>query len=98
MLCDHVQDNTPCGQNSPFNRLIENAGKILMIGCGLTPNTTMHAVEEYVRPPYLFGPSNGRVPKGLKDERMVEGWEVTLYFERKDGKDVCTKVQLGKKK
>ena len=31
-------------------------GKILMIGCGLKPNTTMHAVEEYARPPYLFGP------------------------------------------
>ncbi len=44
-------------------------------------------------PPYLFGPSNGRVPKGLKDERMVEGWEVTLYFEKKDGKDVCTKMR-----
>src|SRR5262245_28031687 len=49
-------------------------------------------------PPYLFGPSNGKVAKGLKDERMVPDWEVTLYFEKKDGKDVCTKFQLGKKK
>ncbi len=56
MLRDHLQDRTPCGRNSPFNRLIENGGKILMIGCGLRPNTTMHAVEEYVCPPYLFGP------------------------------------------
>jgi hypothetical protein len=49
-------------------------------------------------PPYLFGPSNGKVPKGLKDDRMVPGWDVTLYYEKKDGKDVCTKFQLGKKK
>jgi aminoglycoside 3-N-acetyltransferase len=56
MLDAHVHDTTPCGRNSPFNRLIENAGKILMIGCGLRPNTTMHAIEEYVGPPYLFGP------------------------------------------
>jgi aminoglycoside 3-N-acetyltransferase len=56
MLKDHLWDHTPCGPNSPFHRLIENGGKILMIGCGLTPNTTMHAVEEYVVPPYLFGP------------------------------------------
>jgi hypothetical protein len=49
-------------------------------------------------PPYLFGPNNGKVTKGLKDERMVPDWEVTLYFEKKDGKDVCTKFQLGKKK
>lgn len=26
-----------------------------MIGCGLKPNTTMHAIEEHARPPYLFG-------------------------------------------
>lgn len=56
MLRDHVQDRTPCGPCSPFNRLIERGGKILMLGCGLRPNTTMHAVEEYVVPPYLFGP------------------------------------------
>lgn len=56
MLQNHLLDHTPCGSNSPFNRLIENAGKILMLGCGLRPNTTMHAIEEYVCPPYLFGP------------------------------------------
>jgi len=26
-----------------------------MLGCGLRPNTSMHAVEELVAPPYLFG-------------------------------------------
>ncbi|HZT42681.1 MAG TPA: AAC(3) family N-acetyltransferase [Chthonomonadaceae bacterium] len=56
MLGEHWRDTTPCGKYSPFNRLIERGGKILMIGCGLRPNTTMHAVEEYVCPPYLFGP------------------------------------------
>ena len=25
-----------------------------MIGCGLEPNTTMHAIEEYIQPAYLF--------------------------------------------
>ena len=56
ILADHWRDITPCGANSPFNRLMELGGKILMIGCGLRPSTTMHAVEEYARPPYLFGP------------------------------------------
>ncbi len=56
LLREHGQDRTPCGPNSPFNRNIEQGGKILMIGCGLRPNTTMHAVEEVVCPPYLFGP------------------------------------------
>lgn len=55
MLRDHIEDSTPCGAHSPFRRLTEYGGKILMIGCGLLPMTTMHAVEEFVCPPYLFG-------------------------------------------
>lgn len=50
----HILDKTPCGPNSPFNYLLHYNGKILMLGCGLTANTSMHAIEEYVRPPYLL--------------------------------------------
>jgi aminoglycoside 3-N-acetyltransferase len=55
-IAKHLLDVTPCGLHSPFNKLIWSRGKILMIGCGLKPNTTMHAIEEYIAPPYLFGP------------------------------------------
>ncbi len=57
LLDAHLEDNTPCGANSPFNKLFYRQGKVLMVGCGLEPNTSMHAVEEYVQPPYLFGPA-----------------------------------------
>jgi aminoglycoside 3-N-acetyltransferase len=53
-LDDHIQDHTPCGPHSPFNKLLHHRGKILMIGCGLKPNTSMHAIEEYIQPAYLF--------------------------------------------
>jgi aminoglycoside 3-N-acetyltransferase len=56
-LDDHRLDGTPCGPHSPFRKVAESNGKIVMLGCGLKPNTTMHALEEYVEPPYLFGPS-----------------------------------------
>jgi aminoglycoside 3-N-acetyltransferase len=55
LLSDHGDDTTPCGPRSPFHKLLHCGGKILMLGCGLRPNTTMHAIEEYIRPPYLFG-------------------------------------------
>lgn len=55
LLDDHRLDSTPCGPHSPFNRIAESGGKIIMLGCGLRPNTAMHALEEYVKPPYLFG-------------------------------------------
>ncbi len=50
----HHLDNTPCGPHSPFVKLRDCGGKILMIGCGLGPNTFMHAVEESLALPYLF--------------------------------------------
>jgi len=55
MLGGHLRDVTPCGENSPFFKLKEEAGQILFLGCGLKPNTSMHAVEELVEPPYLYG-------------------------------------------
>jgi len=47
-------DSTPVGKNSPFRKLKDYGGQILMLGCGLRPNTSMHGVEELVQPPYLF--------------------------------------------
>ena len=41
----HALDDTPVGQFSPFRLLPEYHGKILMLGCGLRPNTFMHGVE-----------------------------------------------------
>lgn len=55
LLKSHHKDNTPCGSNSPFHLLPKVDGYILMLGCGLKPNTSMHAVEELIEPPYLYG-------------------------------------------
>ncbi len=51
----HHLDDTPAGEHSPFRRLLELDGSILFLGCGTNCNTSMHAVEELSRPPYLFG-------------------------------------------
>ena len=55
LFTDHHLDTTPCGPHSPFHKLPAMDGKILMLGCGLRPNTSMHAIEELCPPPYLFG-------------------------------------------
>ena len=55
VVSGHILDSTPCGENSPFRRVFELGGKILFIGCGMNPNTSMHAVEELSEPDYLFG-------------------------------------------
>lgn len=55
LLGRHQLDTTPCGEHSPFRLLRDAGGKILMLGCGLRPNTSMHGVEELAMPPYLLG-------------------------------------------
>jgi aminoglycoside 3-N-acetyltransferase len=52
----HAGDTTPCGPHSPFRAVVEHGGQILFLGCGLEADTTMHAVEEIVVPPYLYDP------------------------------------------
>jgi len=56
LLEHHIEDTTPCGPNSSFHLLPEYDGQILMLGCSLKPNTSMHAIEELVEPSYLFDP------------------------------------------
>ena len=56
LLSPHILDSTPCGPNSPFTRLPYSNGQILMLGCGLLPNTSMHSIEEIAQVPYLFNP------------------------------------------
>lgn len=50
----HYLDNEPVGENSPFAILPRFGGKVLMLGCGIKCNTSMHGVEEYVRVPYVL--------------------------------------------
>ena len=55
LLKHHFMDETPCGPYSPFSRLPLIGGKVLFLGCGTKPNTSMHPVEENIIPRYLFG-------------------------------------------
>lgn len=54
MTVKHELDTTPVGECSPFRKLRDLGGQILMLGCGLLPNTSMHGVEELAAPPYGF--------------------------------------------
>ena len=54
MLDDHPLDDTSCGPHSPFHKLRDVGGQLLMLGCGLHANTSMHAIEELVEPLYLY--------------------------------------------
>ena len=50
----HENDRTPVGPNSPIWKLHENGGKVLMLGCRLTSNTSFHGIEEKAGVTYLM--------------------------------------------
>lgn len=72
----HSLDNTPVGNHSPFMQLPKLGGRILMLGCGLRPNTFMHGVEEYARASYPLAPDP--VVYTLTDENG-KTWEKSYY-------------------
>ena len=53
LLEGHGLSLTPCGTDSPFFRLMERDGVILLIGVGVNALTNMHAVEDARNVPYL---------------------------------------------
>lgn len=54
ITANHELDDTPLGKNSPFMRLPQYGGKILMVGPILHACTFMHGVEELAGAPYLL--------------------------------------------
>lgn len=54
ILSNHYLDRTPMGENSPFRKVAEYGGKILMVGDVIEHNTLMHAVEEIGGAPYCL--------------------------------------------
>jgi aminoglycoside 3-N-acetyltransferase len=55
-LRDHHLARTPCGVGSPYYRLIERKGKILLLGIDISVLTFYHTVEELLEPEFPFSP------------------------------------------
>lgn len=77
----HLLDDTPVGPNSPFAKLPEMDGWILMLGCHPDHNTSMHGVEQTAEPPYLLD-RTARVRYVLRDAQGVahEQWALRHNF------------------
>ena len=56
LIRDHYRSPTPCGQGSPFHRLLEHQGKILLAGVDIRSMTFFHYMEEVLEPSMPFSP------------------------------------------
>ena len=65
LTAGHEHSITPCGPDSPYGRLAQSGGYILLLGVTHEVNTTFHLAEEIVGVPYHMQP-------GLVAAQVVE--------------------------
>lgn len=53
LVADHAKASTACGKGTPFNKLCDWGGKVLLIGVDQDRNTLLHTAEDYADCPYL---------------------------------------------
>jgi aminoglycoside 3-N-acetyltransferase len=56
MIAGHHLAGTPCGTGSPFARLLERRGKILLLGADISSLTFFHLTEELLEPQLPVSP------------------------------------------
>jgi aminoglycoside 3-N-acetyltransferase len=86
----HELTETPCDRRSPYRRLIEEGGFILMLGATQSSNTTLHCLEELAEVPYHLQDdwTTGRVVDAQGREHAVRNrlhlWRWRRDFEKID--------------
>ena len=83
MTKGHILDRTPCGEHSPLRLLPEVEGKILLLGCGWSPNTSMHGVEELAEAPYCLTPYEVEYNIQLASGELVTARHRQHHFSRR---------------
>jgi len=56
MLANHHLARTPCGEGTPFARLLEQDGRILLLGTDIGSVTFFHYIEEVLEPSMPMSP------------------------------------------
>jgi aminoglycoside 3-N-acetyltransferase len=54
LTSDHELSETPCGPGSPYVKILERDGQILLLGATLNSNTVFHTIEALAGVPYLL--------------------------------------------
>ena len=70
LVADHEYSESPCGPLSPWGKIADEDGYVLMIGCGTPPLTMSHGAEEVVQKEARCTPP-ARC-KVLKDGKWIE--------------------------
>ena len=61
LLSEHAMATTPCGVHSPYHKLLEAGGKILLAGVSIDALTFYHCIEELLEPQLPVRPFTERI-------------------------------------
>lgn len=80
-IADHHRADTPCGRGTPFHRLLERDGKIVLAGTGIPALTFFHCVEELIERRMPFSPFTQEryVMRCRMDKEIIETAAMRLY-------------------
>ncbi len=83
----HELCETPCGRGTPYERIIEEDGSVLMFGATLDAYTLFHTAEDAAKVPYLYFPKQltlrSRVPSG--EVKEIPTWRQDMGVTRRFG-------------
>jgi len=73
LVANHLKTETACGKGTPFAKLIDWGGYILLLGVDQDRNTTLHTIEDYADVPYLSEKKvEFRDEKGEKKTKVLQ--------------------------
>lgn len=76
LIQDHCDASSPCGEGTPYSRLMDLEGQILLFSVGLERNTCFHCVEALAEVPYLLKKEKDEFEitdaNGIVSSRMVQ--------------------------
>ena len=81
LIRGHEYCATPCAADSPYGRLAEEGGSILLLGVTHDSNTCLHMVEEMARVPYHMQ-NRPAVARVAREDGSWEEIEVSLHLWR----------------
>jgi aminoglycoside 3-N-acetyltransferase len=75
IVADHYLARTPCGDGTPYARLLERRGKILLLGVAIDSLTFYHTIEELLEPRFPVSPftqDTYRLKSRARDGTLIE--------------------------
>lgn len=72
LLGEHHLDETPCSSRSPFGKLVNADGIVIMLGTQMNRCTLVHHVEELLAPDIYLNPASAAEVYRCRDQFRIE--------------------------